>query len=104
MKQKFNPKESLNNIRGDMKNNIDSSILFYYKDKTPIDISDEENYSLEEIEKDEKVFLKHDSSYYGIFQVFFLLSGYEGSKDEKLNNLRKNLSSKIKKCLFYRKK
>lgn len=102
--KKFNPKESLNNIRKALKNKIDSSIIFYYKDETPINIDDEQNYSLEEISKDEKVFLKHDSSNFESFQIYLngnLLTDYEGSKDEKLSNLRKNLSSKIKKTAYF---
>ena len=66
----------------------------------------EQKYSLEEISKDDKVFLKHDSNNFETFQIYLndnLLTDYEGSKYEKLNNLRKNLSNKIKKkCLFYK--
>ena len=39
---------------------MNSSIIFFYKDEVPIDIEDEQKYTLEEIAKEGKIFLKHD--------------------------------------------
>ena len=95
--KKFNPKDNLNLVRKTMKDKLNSSIVFYFKE-APIDINEEEDYTLEEIAKEEKVFLKHDISNLQNFQIHLngkLLTNYSGANDEKLNTLRKNLGNKI---------
>ena len=95
--KKFSPKETLDNVRSEMKNKLNNSISFLY-DEAPIDINDENKYCIEEIEKSGKIFLTYNTSIVKSYKIYLneeFLTDYKGNEDEKLINIRKNLGDRI---------
>lgn len=93
----FKPIESLNNVRSTLKNKIDDSIIFL-NGEVPIEISDEKDFTLEEIGSTGKIYLKHDDSNLKTFKIHLngkYLFDYNANENEKLYDLRKKLGDKI---------
>ena len=89
--------ETLDNVRKLLKNKIDSTVLFF-KNEMPIDINDENEFTLEDIEDKGKIYLMNDSSNTKSFEVYLnnqLLTKYEGNDEEKIIKIRKHLGNQM---------
>ena len=64
----------------------------------PIDINDENEFTLEDIEDKGKIYLMNDSSNTKSFEVYLnnqLLTKYEGNDEEKIIKIRKHLGNQM---------
>ena len=89
--------ETLDNVRKLLKNKIDSIVLFF-KNEMPIDINDENEFTLEDIEDKGKIYLMNDFSNTKSFEVYLnnqLLTKYEGNDEEKIIKIRKHLGNQM---------
>jgi len=95
--KKFKSTETLDNVRKLLKNKIDSTVLFFQKEM-PIDINDENEFTLEDIEDKGKIYLMNESSNTKSFEVYLnnqLLTKYEGNDEEKIIKIRKHLGNQM---------
>lgn len=95
--KKLKSTETLDNVRKLLKNKIDSTVLFF-KNEMPIDINDENEFTLEDIEDKGKIYLMNDSSNTKSFEVYLnnqLLTKYEGNDEEKIIKIRKHLGNQM---------
>ena len=67
--KKFKSTETLDNVRKLLKNKIDSSILFF-QNEMPIEINDENEFTLEDIDDKGKIYLMNESSNTKLFFNF----------------------------------
>ena len=89
--------ETLDNVRKLLKNKIDSTVLFF-QNEMPIDINDENEFTLEDIEDKGKIYLMNESSNTKSFEVYLnnqLLTKYEGNDEEKIIKIRKHLGNQM---------
>jgi hypothetical protein len=102
--KKFKSNENLSKVRIALKSKIDSSILFLNGDDAPIDIEDEQDFTLENIDKAGKIYLSHSNGELKSFQIYsdgnFLIN-YQGNENENIKNIRKTLENKINKDFLF---
>ena len=67
--KKLKSTETLDNVRKLLKNKIDSTVLFF-QNEMPIDINDENEFTLEDIEDKGKIYLMNESSNTKLFFNF----------------------------------
>lgn len=95
--KRFNPNETLNKIRIALNTKIDPTIIFL-KENVPIEIEDENDFSLENIDNSGKIYLKRSVSNLSLFKIFVngtYFTDYSGNENDKIINLRKKYENQI---------